>query len=124
VPVLYYSKMPPDIAERTSSWWTHAGTAEALRRVRSQKEITAAATSAQEHYRRSGGIARMQKDHPDVDVYVRGRTRHQWIGYMSRLGDAGTASSARKEPGCHRREGSPRRIVSGDFSAVLPRPSR
>ena len=92
-PVKYYFKMPPDITERdvivVDPMLATGGSASAA--ITFIKETGATHIKLMSIIGAPEGIARMQKDHPDVDIYVAAEDLHlNEHGYIvPGLGDAG-----------------------------------
>ncbi|MCQ2558655.1 MAG: uracil phosphoribosyltransferase [Oscillospiraceae bacterium] len=92
-PVKYYFKMPPDIGERdvivVDPMLATGGSASAA--VTFLKEAGAKSIRLMDIIAAPEGVERMQKDHPDVDIYVAALDDHlNDHGYIvPGLGDAG-----------------------------------
>ncbi len=92
-PVKYYFKMPPDIQERdiivVDPMLATGGSASAA--ITFLKEIGCTHIKLMSIIGAPEGIARMQKDHPDTDIYVAAQDEHlNEHGYIvPGLGDAG-----------------------------------
>lgn len=92
-PVKYYFKMPPDIQERdvivVDPMLATGGSASAA--ISFIKETGAGRIKLMSIIGAPEGVARMQKDHPDVDIYVAALDDHlNEHGYIvPGLGDAG-----------------------------------
>ena len=92
-PVKYYFKMPPDVSERDAivvdPMLATGGSASAA--ISFLKDAGVKRIKLMSIIGAPEGIARMQKDHPDVDIYVAAEDDHlNEIGYIvPGLGDAG-----------------------------------
>jgi uracil phosphoribosyltransferase len=92
-PVKYYFKMPPDITERdvivVDPMLATGGSASAA--ITFLKEVGASHIKLMSVIGAPEGVARMQKDHPDVDIFVAALDDHlNDHGYIvPGLGDAG-----------------------------------
>jgi uracil phosphoribosyltransferase len=92
-PVKYYFKMPPDITERdvivVDPMLATGGSASAA--ITFLKEVGARNIKLMSVIGAPEGVARMQKDHPDVDIFVAALDDHlNDHGYIvPGLGDAG-----------------------------------
>jgi uracil phosphoribosyltransferase len=92
-PVKYYFKMPPDIAERdvivVDPMLATGGSASAA--ISFIKETGAKRIKLMSVIGAPEGVAKMQKDHPDVDIYIAALDDHlNENGYIvPGLGDAG-----------------------------------
>ena len=100
-PVKYYFKMPPDIEERdvivVDPMLATGGSASAA--IQFLKDDGAKSVRLMSIIAAPEGIARMQADHPDVDIYVAGMDeRLNDHGYIvPGLGDAGDLAYGIKE---------------------------